>query len=54
MSNKRKRYRANKKQKRLEERLERNNEFGIKDPTPYEMVKEIIRNDKRRSERNEK
>lgn len=54
MSKNRKKQRTNRRRYNPEECLSRMNEFGIKDPTPYEAVKEIINKDKRRSERNEK
>jgi hypothetical protein len=54
MSKNRKRYREKRKQKKIEERLERVNEYGISDFTPFEAINQIIRNDKRRSESNEK
>ena len=58
MSIDRKKQRENRRKKRIsiaiEERLERNNEFGIKDPTPFEAINQIIRKDKRRSENNER
>lgn len=58
MSIDRKKQRENRRKKRIslaiEKRLELNNEFGIKDPTPFEAINQIIRKDKRRSESNEK
>ncbi len=54
MSRNRKRYREKRKQKKLEERLERVNEYGNKDPVPFEAINQIIRKDKRRSESYEK
>lgn len=48
MSKNRKRYREKRKNKRLEEILERNNEYGIHDPTPFEAVREIIKKEKER------
>jgi hypothetical protein len=54
MSKNRKKQRTNRRRYNPEECLSRMNEFGIKDPTPYEMVKEIIKKDKRRSESYEK
>lgn len=60
VSNKRKRYRENKKrakkekwlEKQREEKLSRQNEFGIQDPTPFEAVSIMI--DKERGKINER
>lgn len=54
MSKNRKRYREKRKQKKLEERLERVNEYGISDLTPFMAINQIISKDKIRSESNEK
>lgn len=53
MSKNRKRYREKRKQKKLEERLTRMNEYGIADPTPFEAINQIVGEDKRRRESNE-
>ncbi len=53
MSNKRKKYRANKKKKKMEERLERMNEYGIQDLTPFEAINQIIEKDKARGKDHE-
>lgn len=47
MSKNRKRYREKRKQKKLEERLERINGYGFTDVTPYEAVLSIIEKEKR-------
>jgi hypothetical protein len=47
MSRNRKRYREKRKQKKLEERLERVNAYGNKDPVPFEAINQIIRKNKR-------
>lgn len=54
MSRNRKRYREKRKQRKLEERLERVNAYGVSDFTPFEAINQIIRKDKRRSESYEK
>lgn len=54
----RKKQRENRRKKRIslaiEERLERVNEYGNKDPVPFEAINQIIRKDKLRSESYEK
>lgn len=47
MSRNRKRYREKRKQKKLEERLERVNEYGVSDFTPFIAINQIIRENKR-------
>lgn len=51
----RKKQRENRRKKRIslaiEERLERNNEFGIKDPTPKAAIDIIIRKEREEEER---
>jgi hypothetical protein len=54
MSRNRKRYREKRKQKKLEERLERVNEYGVSDLTPFMAINQIISKDKIRSEIDEK
>ena len=48
MSKNRIRQRANKRKYKSEECLNKNNEFGIHDQTPYLAVKEMIEKDKRK------
>lgn len=45
MPKNREKTRTNKKKQKM---LDRNNEYGISDPTPFEAVKEIIEKEKRR------
>lgn len=49
-SNKRVRYRENKKKRKLEENLSKKNDFGFNDPTAYKAVKNIVRQQKKRGE----